>query len=104
MRIATLFALLTAVSFAPAAVQAQQLEFPAATKPCITCHGKDGIGKSPLFPNIAGQKSLYMIEQLMHFRDGKRQGETTSIITESLTDDDIRIISEYYEAQSACKQ
>lgn len=58
MRIATLFALLTAVSFAPAAVQAQQLEIPAAAKPCITCHGKDGIGKSPLFPNIAGQKSL----------------------------------------------
>ncbi len=45
-----------------------------------------------------------MIEQLTHFRDGKRQGETMSIITESLTDDDIRIISEYYEAQSACKQ
>ncbi len=50
------------------------------------------------------QKSLYMIEQLTHFRDGKRQGETMNIIAESLTDDDIRTISEYYEAQSACKQ
>lgn len=104
MRIATLFALLTAVSFTPAAVQAQQLEFPAAAKSCVTCHGKDGIGLSPGFPNIAGQKSIYMIEQLKHFRDGKRQGETMNIITESLTDDDIRTISEYYEAQPACKQ
>lgn len=100
----TRLALLAAVWLTPAAIQAQELEFPAAAKPCVTCHGKDGIGRSPLFPNLAGQKSIYMIEQLTKFRDGKRRSEVMNITTENLTDDDIRAISEYYEAQPACKQ
>ncbi len=104
MRIVTRLALLAAVCLMPAAIQAQELEFPAAAKPCVTCHGKDGIGKSPLFPNLAGQKSIYMIEQLTKFRDGKRQSEVMNITAENLSDGDIRAISEYYEAQPACKQ
>ncbi len=100
----TRLALLAAVWLTPAAMQAQELEFPAAAKPCVTCHGKDGIGKSPLFPNLAGQKSIYMIEQLTKFREGRRQSEVMNITTENLSDDDIRAISEYYEAQPACKQ
>ncbi len=70
----------------------------------MTCHGKDGIGKSPLFPNLAGQKSIYMIEQLTKFRDGRRPSEVMNITANNLTDDDIRAISGYYEALPACKQ
>jgi len=40
------------------------LEFPTVAKPCITCHGLDGRGRSPGFPNLCGQKSIYMMQQL----------------------------------------
>ncbi len=49
------------------------LEFPTVAKPCITCHGLDGRGRSPGFPNLCGQKSIYMMQQLTMFRDKKRQ-------------------------------
>ena len=81
MRTLTRLALLASFCLTPLAVQAQDLEFPAVAKPCITCHGRDGRGRSPGFPNLCGQKSIYM----------------------NLTDNDIRAVAEYYEALPACK-
>ena len=103
MRILARFALLAAVGVLPPAAHAVGPEFPAAAKSCITCHGRDGIGTSPGFPNLAGQKSIYMMEQLTLYRDGKRQSDVMSIAVAKLTDNDIRAIAEYYEAQPACK-
>ncbi|MEZ5583569.1 MAG: c-type cytochrome [Candidatus Competibacteraceae bacterium] len=39
---------------------------------CLACHGSDGIGTNPQRPNLAGQKSHYLIQQLHAFRDGKQ--------------------------------
>ena len=103
MRILTSLALVVSFCLAPATIQAQELEFPAVAKPCITCHGRDGRGRSPGFPNLGGQKSIYVMQQLTMFRDKKRQSEVMNISTENLTNDDIRAIAEYYEAQPACK-
>lgn len=103
MRILTRFALLAAVCLTPLAALAQETELPAVGKPCVSCHGRDGIGKSPGFPNLAGQKSIYMMEQLTMYRNGRRQNDVMNIAVAKLTDDDIRAIAEYYEAQPACK-
>lgn len=97
------FALLASVCLVPPTAHAQAPEFPAAARSCITCHGRDGIGTSPGFPNLAGQKSIYMMEQLTLYRDGKRQSDVMNIATAKLTDADIRAIAEYYEAMPACK-
>lgn len=103
MRILTGFALLAAFCLAPAGTRAQELDFPAVAKPCITCHGRDGRGQSPGFPNLCGQKSIYTMQQLTMFRDKKRQDEVMNIAVANLTDDDIRVIAEYYESLPACK-
>jgi len=103
MRILTRLALLTAFFVAPLVALAQGPELPVTGKSCVTCHGRDGIGKSPGFPNLAGQKSVYMMEQLTMYRDGRRQSDVMNIAVAKLTDDDIRAIAEYYEAQPACK-
>jgi cytochrome c553 len=95
--------LLAAACVAPTAATAQSPELPAAARPCITCHGRDGIGTSPGFPNLAGQKSIYMMEQLTLYRNGKRQSDVMTIAAAKLSDADIRAIAEYYEAQPACK-
>ncbi len=84
-------------------VQAQEMEFPKAARSCVACHGKDGLGTSPGFPNLCGQKSVYMMEQLTLYRDKKRLNDMMNITAAKLTNDDIRAIAEYYEEQPACK-
>jgi cytochrome c553 len=103
MRVLVRLALLASACLAPAAAHAEAPEFPAAARSCITCHGRDGIGTSPGFPNLAGQKSIYMMEQLTLYRDGKRPSDVMNIAVAKLTDADIRAIAEYYEAQPSCK-
>ena len=102
MRILGRIALLASAFVLPPAAHAEEPEFPAAAKSCITCHGRDGIGTSPGFPNLAGQKSIYMMEQLTLYRDGKRQSDVMSIAAAKLTDSEIRAIAVYYEARPAC--
>ena len=64
---------------------------------CATCHGKNGIGTAPNFPNLAGQKSLYMAQQLKLFRSGERKSEQMNIIAKPLSDQDIDNLSAYFE-------
>jgi len=70
----------------------------AKSRPCITCHGKDGIGTSPIFPNLAGQKSMYLMQQLRAFRDGRRPSEVMGVIVRTLSDKDIEDLAAYYES------
>ena len=96
-RLATGFAILTL------AVTVQSQELPEVAKVCVTCHGRDGIGTTPLNPNLAGQSSIYLIQQLTAFRDGKRKSEVMNITAANLTDDEIFTIAEYYESRLSCR-
>jgi cytochrome c553 len=85
-----------AVAFLPVPAFAQSSDVPKLGT-CITCHGRNGIGTSPVFPNLAGQKSLYMIQQLEHFRSGARKSEVMNVVAKPLTDAEIEALSNYYE-------
>ncbi len=41
---------------------------PSAAAVCARCHGLDGIGRYVEVPNIAGQHSIYLREQLLAFK------------------------------------
>ncbi|MFA7096628.1 MAG: cytochrome c [Gammaproteobacteria bacterium] len=71
-------------------------------KACAACHGANGISTSPLFPHLAGQPAIYLAKQLQAFRSGERRNEMMDIIARSLSDEDIRILSEYFESLPAC--
>ncbi len=45
---------------------------------CAACHGANGIGMSPLYPNLAGQKYNYILKQLENFRSGARKSSIMS--------------------------
>ena len=75
----------------------------AKAKTCATCHGRNGVGTAPNFPNIAGQKSIYLTEQLQLFRSGERKNEQMSIIAKKLTDEDIANLAAYYESLPPAK-
>ncbi|UEM02153.1 cytochrome c [Skermanella rosea] len=92
--------LASTIAFTPLVAAAQA---PAQTSnvpklgTCVTCHGRDGIGTSPVFPNLAGQKSLYMVQQLELFRSGARKSEVMNVVAKPLTDAEIEALAAYYE-------
>jgi len=65
---------------------------------CAACHDKAGMGTMPNFPNLGGQKALYLAGQLTAFREGARSNENMSIVAKSLSDQDIEDLAAYYES------
>ena len=52
----------------------KSLPAPEKAKRCAFCHGQYGISPFDTYPNIAGQKELYLIDQLTAFRDSAVHG------------------------------
>jgi len=63
---------------------------------CVACHGADGIGKAPQYPNLAGQKASYLEKQLKAFRSGERKDSNMEPLTQPLSDDDIAALAAYF--------
>jgi cytochrome c553 len=75
---------------------AQTDRAPAVIAVCSPCHGADGTGGDVEKPNLAGQKSIYIRQQLLAFRTGKRKHPDMKSITRALTDREIDQIVIYY--------
>ena len=65
---------------------------------CAACHGRNGIGIIPLYPNLAGQKREYLVAQLHAFRDGTRKNPIMSPMATHLTDAEIEDVAAYLAA------
>lgn len=66
---------------------------------CASCHGANGISAIPNYPNLAGQKEQYLIDQLKLFKSGQRSGGNAAIMAPMampLTDADIANLAAYY--------
>ena len=59
---------------------------------CVACHGDNGISVIEEAPNLAGQKELYIWNQLRDYKSGKRQNEIMNIIAKNLTDDEMNML------------
>lgn len=64
---------------------------------CVACHGADGIGKAPQYPNLQGQKAAYLEKQLKAFRSGERKDASMNALARPLTDEDIANLAAYFE-------
>ncbi len=67
---------------------------------CFACHGPNGNSVSPVFPRLAGQNAVYIVEQLHAFRAGVRQNPMMSAMAAGLTDQDIDNLAVYFAAQT----
>lgn len=65
---------------------------------CVACHGQNGMGIGPLFPNLAGQKSAYIEKQLKAFKAGDRVDPNMTTFAKMLSDADIANLAAYYES------
>ena len=63
---------------------------------CVGCHGANGIGLSPEFPNLAGQKEAYLVKQLKAFKSGVRDDPSMKAMAAALSDADIENLAAYY--------
>lgn len=66
---------------------------------CIACHGANGMGIAPTYPNLAGQNAPYMVAQLKAFKSGERKGAQSAIMApmaSGLSDQDMEDISAYF--------
>lgn len=63
---------------------------------CQACHGMDGISLVRTYPNLRGQKELYIIKQLEAFRSGERKSVEMNPTAEQLTDQEILDVAAYY--------
>lgn len=69
-----------------------------ADSTCAACHGQNGIGIVPLYPNLAGQKAEYLVAQMQAFRDGTRKNPIMSPMATHLSDVDIENLAAYFGA------
>ena len=63
---------------------------------CAECHGINGISVKKKFPNLAGQKDLYLVTQLKAFRAGKRKFPEMNLLARQLSDVDIVNLAAYF--------
>ncbi len=63
---------------------------------CAACHGSEGISAVPMYPNLAGQKEVYLTKQLKDFKTGKRNDPTMKGMVASLSDADMENLAAYY--------
>jgi cytochrome c553 len=70
---------------------------------CSTCHGAQGIGASPMFPNLAAQTQQYLQAQLKAFRDHSRADPHAQAfmwgMAAQLPDSEIDTIAKYFSQQ-----
>ncbi len=67
---------------------------------CAECHGLNGKSVVDNFPNLAGQKEMYIIAQLKAFRSGKRINNDMKFLVKLLSEADIDNVAAYYSSLS----
>lgn len=59
---------------------------------CKSCHGYNGRGVDPMYPKLAQQKYVYLVNQLKKWRDGSRANDPMTqmqVVARKLSDADI---------------
>jgi len=89
------------------AAAAEQDANALATGVCSACHGPGGHSISPVFPNLAGQQSGYILLQLDAFRTHARGDPNAQAymwgMASQLSDDAMKALGDYYAAQKPAR-
>ena len=85
---------------AAAAVSAQTVPNTLAQRllACAACHGKDGEGlaKNEYYPRLAGKPTIYLHNQLLNFRDKRRESAIMNYMLAYLSDNYLLEIADHY--------
>jgi cytochrome c553 len=70
-------------------------------KTCNQCHSEAAVTGNPEWPNLAGQKALYMANQLRAYREGVRDNPVMMPFARELSDQHIDALAAHYAALPA---
>ena len=71
----------------------------AYVQKCMACHGEVGISGTSQYPNIKGQKAMYIAEQLRAYRAGSRLNTLMQSQAAGLDDKTIDALAAYYSTR-----
>ena len=66
---------------------------------CSACHGSNGVSVSDTIPNLAGQRSGYIENQLKALKEGTRKNDIMNAIASQLSLDDIKNTAAFFASQ-----
>lgn len=98
MKCSGLVACLTAVTLSLSASAASIEDGSGRSVACQACHGGDGISISADIPNLAGQKTTYLTQQLEAFKSGSRKHDVMNPIAQQLSDTDIENLAAFWNS------
>ena len=74
------------------------------TEVCVACHGKDGVGLTPDYPNLSGQHADYLSRALHDYKAGNRKNAIMPAFAGQLSEADIAAVAAYYSSQQPALQ
>jgi cytochrome c553 len=81
---------------AAAAAGAPKVPQPAVV--CTSCHGQNGIGVTPTYPDLAGQHASYLARAIQEYHNKDRQNPIMDSMAASLTRPQITAIVDYFSS------
>lgn len=63
---------------------------------CTSCHGLNGVSGNAMYPNLAGQKDVYLVKSIKDYRDGKRKDAMMEGMVKGMSDADVADIAAYF--------
>ena len=67
--------------------------------PCAACHGVNGVGAGPEFPNLAGQYEDYLLTAMHHYKNGKRKNAIMQGMVANLSEKDMEDLAAFFASQ-----
>src|SRR5882757_4010664 len=86
---------MTMLAFALVAASASAETIEQRIVPCLACHGEKGQSETENTPSLGGQQAPYTLIQLFMFREKLRVFEPMNEMAKPLTDDDLRLFSDF---------
>lgn len=66
---------------------------------CMACHGNNGKGTTPEYPNLCGQNEKYLVIALKAYKSGERNNAIMKPMAAMLSNKDLENVAAYYAAQ-----
>jgi len=87
--------IITVLTFALIATSVSAETIEQRIAPCLACHGENGQSQTENTPSLGGQQAPYALIQLFMFREKLRVFEPMNEMAKPLTDDDLRLFSDF---------
>jgi len=84
---------------AAASFAADTIAKPEKVSTCAQCHGENGKGQQPVFPNLGGQYENYLLHSLQAYKSGARKNAIMNAQAAALSEDDMVQLATWYSQQ-----